>query len=201
MSPLCSPSPDGPGSDRWDRLGVWASIACTAHCMAAPFLFILAPGFAGIWAHPGSHALIATLVLPLAVTIIRKGYKLHGRRWIAGATGLGLHDPKPEQLALLAELPQLRALDIRNARRLAEGLAGVDGLEVDPGAVQTNMVFATVRDGDAAGFSRALREQDIIIPAVSPMRLVAHLDVETADIDRTIEAARDWFAGRVRRAS
>lgn len=90
MSPLCSPSTDGPGSDRWDRLGVWASIACTAHCMAAPLLFILAPGFAGIWAHPGSHALIATLVLPLAVTVIHKGYKLHGRRWIAGATGLGM---------------------------------------------------------------------------------------------------------------
>jgi hypothetical protein len=38
----------------------------------------------------------------------------------AGATGLGLHDPKPEQLDLLAGLPQLRALDIRNARRLRD---------------------------------------------------------------------------------
>jgi len=36
----------------------------------------------------------------------------------AGATGLGLHDPRPEHLALLAGLPQLRVLHVRNARRL-----------------------------------------------------------------------------------
>lgn len=93
------------------------------------------------------------------------------------------------------------AEDHANARRLAGGLADIDGLEVDPEAVQTNMVFVTVRDGDAADFSRALRERDIVIPAASPMRLVVHLDVSGDDVDRVVAAARDWFAGRTRRAS
>jgi threonine aldolase len=67
------------------------------------------------------------------------------------------------------------------------------------------MVIATLRndegDADAPGFSRAMRERDIVIPATSPMRLVTHLDVDGADIDRVVDTARDYFTGDVRRAS
>jgi len=91
--------------------------------------------------------------------------------------------------------------DHDNARRLAEGLAGIEELEVDPAAVQTNMVFVVVARGDAEGFSQALRERNIVIPAVTPMRLVTHLDVDADDVVRTIEASREYFAGGVRRAS
>ena len=93
------------------------------------------------------------------------------------------------------------AEDHDNARRLAEGLAGIEELEVDPAAVQTNMVFVAVRSGDATGFSQALRERDIVIPAVTPMRLVTHLDVDGDDVARTIDAARQYFTSSVRRAS
>lgn len=76
-------------SGRWDRIGAWASAACAVHCLVAPLLFLLAPAFAGVWAHPSSHVLIATLVLPLAGTVLLRGYRLHGRGWVAAAAAVG----------------------------------------------------------------------------------------------------------------
>lgn len=73
----------------WDRLGIWASVACTIHCLIAPLLFLLAPAFASVWAHPASHAIIALFVLPAAATVLRRGYKVHRKRWIAVTTTLG----------------------------------------------------------------------------------------------------------------
>jgi len=97
------------------------------------------------------------------------------------------------------------AEDHANAQRLAEGLSTIDELDVDPQAVQTNMVIATLRHGEddsnAPSFSRAMGERNIVIPITSPMRLVTHLDVDSADIDRVVDAARDYFASGVRRAS
>ena len=74
---------------RWDHLGVLASVLCAAHCLAAPLLFLAVPSFAGVWAHPSSHALIAMLVLPLAGTVLLRGYRLHRKTWVASAAALG----------------------------------------------------------------------------------------------------------------
>ena len=104
-------------------------------------------------------------------------------------------------LVALDEHVDRLADDHDNARRLAEGLAGIAALEVDPSAVQTNMVFVNVRGGDAESFSTALGGQNIVIPAVNPMRLVTHLDVSREDVARTIEVARSFFSGGARRAS
>lgn len=75
---------------RWDRWGIVASAACTVHCMIAPLLFLLLPRFASVWAHPASHALVALLVLPIAGTVIRCGYRRHGKKWVAGAALIGI---------------------------------------------------------------------------------------------------------------
>jgi threonine aldolase len=125
----------------------------------------------------------------------RRGRKMLGggmrQAGVLAAAGLVALDAHVERLAE----------DHDNALRLAEGLAGIDALDVDPSLVQTNMVFAGVRMGDAAQFSQALGEQNIRVPAVSPMRLVTHLDVRAQHIDRVVEAARRFFTGGVRRAS
>jgi threonine aldolase len=93
--------------------------------------------------------------------------------------------------------------EARRGRKMLGGGMRQAGVlaDVDPSLVQTNMVFAGVRMGDAAQFSQALGEQNIRVPAVSPMRLVTHLDVSAQDIDRVVEAARRFFTGGVRRAS
>ncbi len=103
-------------------------------------------------------------------------------------------------LALEQHVDRL-AEDHDNAKRLAIGLAGIDALELDPATVQTNMVFVSVRGGDAEQFSRALARHDIVIPATNPMRLVTHLDISREDVARTVEAATSFFSGVARRAS
>ncbi len=77
-------------STRWDRLGVFASVACTVHCIAGPFLFLAVPTFAEVWSHPAAHALIALFVLPLAATVLLRGYRAHGRTWVAACAWVGV---------------------------------------------------------------------------------------------------------------
>ncbi len=73
-----------------DRVGVFSSVLCAIHCALTPFMFILLPSFGEIWAHPASHWLMALIVVPLAIWMVMKGYRKHGRRWIlvTGAVGI-----------------------------------------------------------------------------------------------------------------
>ena len=128
------------------------------------------------------------------ISAARRGRKMLGggmrQAGVLAAAGL---------IALQQHVDRL-ADDHCHAQQLARGLASIDALQVDPSAVQTNMVFVRVRGGDAASFSRRLREQNIIIPSTSPMRLVTHLDVSSEDVDRVVGAARSFFDSGIRRA-
>lgn len=82
------------------------------------------------------------------------------------------------------------AEDHANAERLAKGLAAL-GLKVDP--VQTNMVFAAVPKESVAGLKAHL-EKNGVVALVSPkLRLVTHLDVDAAAIDRAVQVFGDFF--------
>ncbi|HUP97244.1 MAG TPA: low-specificity L-threonine aldolase [Usitatibacter sp.] len=86
--------------------------------------------------------------------------------------------------------------DHANAERLAMGLASL-GLKVDP--VQTNMVFVTLPKDSAAELKRHLDAQGVATLGGAKMRLVTHLDVNRAQVDRAIEAFGAYF--KVRAAS
>jgi len=77
-------------SRRWDRIGVWASVGCSIHCLATPFLFLAMPAIAGIWAHPGAHASMAVFVVPLAAGTLFRGYRVHAKSWVAVAAIVGI---------------------------------------------------------------------------------------------------------------
>jgi len=77
-------------SEALDRTGMIASIGCAIHCMVAPLILLLAPALGGIWVHPGTHVAIAALVLPVAAFALRRGFRTHGRRWIAVAGTVGM---------------------------------------------------------------------------------------------------------------
>ncbi|HYG45166.1 MAG TPA: low-specificity L-threonine aldolase [Bordetella sp.] len=85
------------------------------------------------------------------------------------------------------------ANDHDNARLLAEGLAGIEGVRVL--AQNTNMVFAEFAPQDCEPLSRALQEQGIQMRAVygGPTRLVTHLDVSAGDIQKTVRAIQAYF--------
>lgn len=86
------------------------------------------------------------------------------------------------------------AIDHANARRLAEGLAGIDGLEVQ--APQSNMVFVQL-----TGAARArgpellehLKTQGVLALGLYELRFVTHLDVDSAGVDRAAQAIRSFF--------
>jgi threonine aldolase len=100
---------------------------------------------------------------------------------IAAAAGLYALDHHVERLAE----------DHANARFLAERLAELPGVELDPAAVETNIVIFTVPDPD--GFVDALARAGIEVSRVGPtmIRMVTHLDVDRAGCERALAAARE----------
>jgi threonine aldolase len=86
------------------------------------------------------------------------------------------------------------AEDHANARALAEGLANIDGVEIDPATVETNIVIFRVPD--ATGLVNALADKVELSTADSgnAVRAVTHMDVSRAEIDEALAAIRDALA-------
>jgi threonine aldolase len=85
--------------------------------------------------------------------------------------------------------------DHNRARRLAEGLAEIPGIRIEPAKVETNIVIFEVPD--AEGFVRALGSQGVRMGTLNARRVraVTHLDVDDAGIDQALEAARSVGGG------
>lgn len=86
------------------------------------------------------------------------------------------------------------AEDHSRARWLAEGLAGLPGIEIDPASVETNIVVVPLRPGAAAPVSwcRELAEHGVrAVPfGFEGIRLVTHLDVTDEGVERALRAFR-----------
>jgi len=82
------------------------------------------------------------------------------------------------------------------AKRLADGLTGIEGLQVE--VPQTNIVFvdlvgaAREKSTQLTGF---LKSQGVLITGLYRLRFVTHLDVDARGIDRAIDAVRQFFKG------
>ena len=88
------------------------------------------------------------------------------------------------------------AEDHAHARRLAEGLAALPGIVIDPAAVETNLVFFDVTGAlDAPAAVERLAAQGVLMGALGPrtIRAVTHLDVSGAQVERALAAARAVF--------
>jgi threonine aldolase len=80
--------------------------------------------------------------------------------------------------------------DHERARRLAQGLAALPGVELDESGVETNILVFAVPDAPA--FCAALARDDVAMLALDARRVraVTHLDVDDAGVDRALAAAR-----------
>ncbi len=90
--------------------------------------------------------------------------------------------------------PDRLAEDHANARRLAEGLQELHEDAVDLDTVETNMVYLNLEPFSiqAPEVSAALKPEGVLtlgMPGYS-MRLVAHRDVDSDDIDSALAAFR-----------
>jgi threonine aldolase len=81
------------------------------------------------------------------------------------------------------------AEDHARARRLADGLAGLPGVELDAATVETNILVFAVPDAPA--FCDVLAREDVLVIPLDARRVraVTHLDVDDAGIERALEAA------------
>jgi threonine aldolase len=95
-------------------------------------------------------------------------------------------------LIALEENPKILHRDHENARHLAEGLAQIPGIALDPTKVVTNIVIFDVRATrrTAPDICAALAHSGILCApfAKFSIRMVTHYDVDRAGIDRAIAA-------------
>ena len=86
------------------------------------------------------------------------------------------------------------AVDHENARQLAQGLAGIPGIQCDPDSVQTNMLFIGLDTAELGqSLAEELRQQGILITAGQQMRLATHLDISEEAVSLMVDAVRSFM--------
>jgi threonine aldolase len=83
------------------------------------------------------------------------------------------------------------------AQRLAQGLAGIAGLEVE--APHTNIVFVDLKgaaQSRSAELLASLNAQGILATGLYRLRFVTHLDVDAAGVDRAVATIRAFFGNQ-----
>jgi len=135
---------------------------------------------------------------PVGSVVVGSAERIEKARWIRKRMGGGM---RQAGILAAAGLYALRhhidrlADDHARARRLAEALApfGV----VDAAKVRTNIVPLDLTKStlDAPALGAAAREQGVLVSVLGPRaaRLVTHLDVDDAGIDRAIEVLTGLF--------
>ncbi|MGH9573899.1 MAG: threonine aldolase family protein [Candidatus Acidiferrales bacterium] len=93
-------------------------------------------------------------------------------------------------LVALEESPKRLHCDHENAKRLADGLAQIKGIGIDPAKVVTNIVIFDVSASGktAAEVSGTLRDRKVLANPTGKytIRMVTHFDVDRAGIERAI---------------
>jgi threonine aldolase len=82
--------------------------------------------------------------------------------------------------------------DHDNAKLLAEGLAGLPTLRLDPASVQSNMVSLQVEGIPALEFQGRLGQAGVLATYMGGqrLRLVTHYGIESADIEEAVQRIR-----------
>jgi threonine aldolase len=82
------------------------------------------------------------------------------------------------------------AEDHDNARLLAAGLADLDGIELDPSTVETNIVVFRVQDARRCAELLDLEGVEVLVVDDKRLRAVTYLGITRSDIEEAVERAR-----------
>jgi threonine aldolase len=105
-------------------------------------------------------------------------------------------------LLALEKNPEKLVTDHANAQFLAEGLAQVPGVKIDPAKVQTNILICDISGTGVTSdeLSRQLAERNVLANGIGQrlIRFVTHLDVDREQCARALEIVASVFgaAGR-----
>jgi threonine aldolase len=99
----------------------------------------------------------------------------------------------------LEESPKHLPVDHQHARRLAQGIAEIPRLRIDPRKVQTNIVIFDCQDCglNAVELCEALKPRGIWALDTAPysVRFVTHSDVDAGGVERALEVLREVVTG------
>lgn len=99
-------------------------------------------------------------------------------------------------IALTENVQRLQE-DHDKAEQLAEGLAEIDEIAIDPLTVQTNMVFVDVAEDKIPKLVSTLSEHGIKVHGgYNMLRLVTHRDVELDDMQKVVSVFKEFFSRR-----
>ena len=108
-------------------------------------------------------------------------------------------------LVALEKSPGRLHEDHANAKQLAEGIAAISGLKIDPAAVRTNIViFDCSGSGmDAAQLCDALHERGVWAQDTAPysVRMVTHWNVDRAGVGRALQELQEVVTRKVGRTA
>jgi len=101
-------------------------------------------------------------------------------------------------LVALEESPKRLQIDHENAKFLAEGLAEIPGVKINPAKVKTNILFFDVSASglSAQEVSKRLAAQRVLANGSGPssIRMVTHFDVDRAGCERALSMLRAVLA-------
>jgi threonine aldolase len=91
-------------------------------------------------------------------------------------------------IVALNEMVERLAEDHANARKLADGLASIPGVAVDPSMVESNMVFFGAADSDNARLVEAVAAEGVLLSGSDDgrIRAVTHYGIGAEDIDAAL---------------
>ena len=103
-------------------------------------------------------------------------------------------------IVALEQMTERIAEDHKNARRLAEGIARIEGLAIDLTRTQTNIVYfeLAIERFTAGTLATELGKKGVKLLPVGPRRLraVTHYGISAEDIDLTLAALRELTQGQ-----
>ncbi len=101
-------------------------------------------------------------------------------------------------LVALEESPPKLHVDHENAQALAQGLAEISGISIDPEKIVTNIVIFDVKETGMAAdeICAQLKPRNVLASGFgSSIRMVTHYDVSRADIDTALRELRSVISG------
>jgi threonine aldolase len=98
-------------------------------------------------------------------------------------------------LVALRDMRERLVDDHENAQLLADGLATIPGITVDPVHIRTNMVFFAIPKGvDNADFVQTMKEQNILLRGGPSFRAVTHYWITRERVQIFVDAVRDYMS-------
>jgi threonine aldolase len=91
-------------------------------------------------------------------------------------------------IVALNEMVERLAEDHANARTLADGLANIPGVAVDPATVESNMVFFGAADGENERLVQAVAAEGLLLSGSDDgrIRAVTHYGITAEEIDTAL---------------